>query len=114
AATRADSPTALANARSSVVRAVRSSAGPSSGCGIAALFRELERGVTDDATAVARGVARIAQVEQRGAEPAHARHAEQPVDRRGPARLLVIERRLAGENLLGGRAIAQARIGVGM
>ena len=53
---------------------------------------KVERRVADHARAVARGVARVAQVEQRRREAALLRAPQEAVDRRRAARLLVIER----------------------
>src|SRR5512144_965208 len=68
---------------------------------------EGEGAIAHDAVAVAGGVAGVAQVHLLDREAAAARLEEQPVDRRGAARLLGIERGLHREDRGTGLAVAK-------
>src|SRR5437588_5046614 len=69
------------------------------------LAREGKRGIADDPRFFARGIAGVAQVEKLRLEAMPARAEREAVDRRGAARLLVIEGVGEPENVLDGGAI---------
>src|SRR6202171_3329677 len=69
------------------------------------LPRERKRGIADDARFFARGIARVTQVEELRLEAMPARAERKAVDRRGAARLPVIERVGERKNLVGAGTI---------
>jgi hypothetical protein len=71
---------------------------------------EADRGVADDAIAVASRVARVAQVLEARRETPCGRGLQQPVDRRRATGLPVIEHRREREHLVDRRAIDAARV----
>ncbi len=75
-------------------------------------FVERERAVADHSPAVARGVSRVAQVEQLRREAAPARGEGEPVDRRAAACLLVRDIGAQIDNRLRGRAVGCLRLAV--
>ena len=67
-------------------------------CGrhVAGWCEEADGSIADHAAAIARSVARVAQIEQLRFQSALLRYAQQAIDRRRAARLMVIELRLRG------------------
>ena len=73
---------------------------------------ERERAIADDAVAVARSIAGIAQIDQFGREAPPARSLQQPIDRRPAARLLVRNGCAHVEDGLRGQPVDGLRVSV--